>query len=257
MKIMLKQIALESKKLAGTVLVSLVILTVLTCVLTATLYRGYSIYFKLDAWEIGTEYVGLLFPLFVTVPVCWQLYYERRNRFIVYTLPRIGKRRYLRAKWCACALAAFFILLIPYFFSALCALYVASPMELKLPDNGYTHIFQTLYTEAPLLYALFLSLWKSVLGVLMMTFGFVLALYCNNIFIILTAPFVYAILENFAWSILGLPNYRFVTAFEPISLSDRYITIGSFTAGPLLLCGLMGLLVLYYQKIKKRTVYLV
>lgn len=30
-----------------------------------------------------------------------------------------------------------------------------------------------------------------------MTFGFVLALYCKNIFVILTGPFMYSILENF------------------------------------------------------------
>lgn len=245
---------MELKKLSRPVLVALGLLTVLACVLTCTLYREYSIHFALDTWEIGTEFFGLLFPLFVTIPVCWQLYYERRNRFIVYTLPRIGKRRYLGAKWCACALSAFLILFVPYFLSALCALYVNTP-ELRPPYEGYTHIFQQLYAQLPLLYAFLLSLWKGILGVLIMTVGFALALYGNNIFVILTTPFIYAVLENFLWSILGHPYYRFITAFEPTSLADQYINLGSFLVGPLLMCAVIVLLILYYQKIKKRTVY--
>ena len=248
-------LALEGKKLARPVLVTMSILTILTCILSCTLYREYSIYFNIDAWEIGTEYIGFLFPLFVTVPVCWQLYYERRDRFLAYTLPRIGKRRYLGAKWCACALSAFLILFVPCFLSALCALYINAPNELMQIHGGYSHVFQAIYTQMPLLYALLLSLWKGLIGVLAMTFGFVLALYSNNIFVILTGPFIYVVLENFALSILGFPEYRLVTAFEPTSLSTQSINAGSFLVGPLLLCGVMGLIILYYGKVKKRSIY--
>lgn len=251
----MRMFALEGKKIARPVLVTIGILTILTCILTCTLYREYSIHFELDPWEIGTEYMGLLFPLFVTIPVCWQLYYERRNRFLVYTLPRIGKRRYLSAKWCACAMSAFLILFIPYFVSAIFALYVQAPKELAPPYEGYTHIFQTIYEQIPLLYALLLSLWKGLLGVLTMTFGFVLALYGGNIFVILTGPFIYVILENFVWSILGLANFRLVTAFEPTSMSTLVINSGSFIAGPLLMCCVIMLVVFYFKKIRKRPIY--
>ncbi len=252
---MLRNIALEGKKLAGPVLAALGALTVLTCVLSCTLYRSYALYYDIDAWEIGTEFLGLLFPLFVTVPVCWELYYERRDHFLVYTLPRMDKRHYLGAKWCACALAAFMLLFIPYFLSAVFALYVKQPAEVMPPYEGYRHIFHRLYTEIPLLYALLLSLWKGLLGVLTMTFGFVLALYGNNIFVILTGPFIYVILENFIWSVLGLEMYRFVTAFEPTSLAGGTIHAGSFIAGPLFMCGVIALTALYYVKLKKRAVY--
>ena len=252
---MFRNIALESKKLARPVLTALGVLTVLTCVLSCTLYRSYMLYFDIHAWEIGTEYLGLLFPLFVTIPVCWELYYERKGHFLVYTLPRMDKRHYLGAKWCACALAAFMLLFIPYFLSAVFALYVKQPAEILFPEEFHGHIFNYLYTEMPLLYALLLSLWKGFLGVLTMTFGFALALYGNNIFVILTGPFIYVILENFIWSVLGLERYRFVTAFEPSSLADSAIHAGSFVAGPLLMCGVIGLIALYYAKLKKRAVY--
>lgn len=250
---MLQNIKLELKKIAGPVLATLGMLTVLTCVLSCTLYRDYTIYYDIDAWEIGTAFLGLVFPLFVTVPVCWELYYERRNHFLIYTLPRMDKRHYLGSKWCACALAAFLILFVPYFLSAVFALYVKQPAELMPPYDGYQHIFHKLYTEMPLLYALLLSWWKGFLGMLTMTFGFVLALYGKNIFVILTGPFIYVILENFILSVLRLEMYRFVSAFEPTSLGT--INAGSYVAGPLLMCGVIVLISLYYGKLKKRAVY--
>lgn len=245
---------LELKKIRKPVLAAMLGTTVLTCILTCTLYRNYRISFRLAPWEIGTEYLGLLFPLLVTAPVCWQLYYERRDRFIVYTLPRVSKLGYLAVKWFACALSAFLILFIPYFLSALCALYTADPV-LKPPYENYVHVFHSLYAQAPLIYALLLSLWKALLGVLVMTFGFVLALYGKNIFVILTAPFIYSVLENFGWAILGMPTYRLVTAFEPTSLSIDVITGASFVVGPVLLCAVIGVAALYYTKVKHRTVY--
>ena len=245
---------LELKKIRKPVLAAMLGTTVLTCILTCTLYRGYSIYFRLDPWEIGTEYLGLLFPLLVTVPVCWQLYYERRNRFIVYTLPRISKIGYLKAKWLASALSAFLILFMPYFFSGLCTLYAVNP-TMWIPSENYIHVFHNLYTQTPLIYVLLLSLWKSFLGVLVMTFGFVLAMYGKNIFVILTMPFIYTVLENFGWSILGMPQFRFVTAFEPSCLSSHVVTVAYLAVGPLLLCVVIGVVVLYYAKVKHHTVY--
>lgn len=252
---MLRSIWLEFKKTARPVLMTAALLTVLSCVLSCTVYREYAIYFHIDAWEIGMEYMALLFPLFVTIPVCWELYYERRNRFIVYTLPRIGRRRYLSAKWCACAVSSFLILLVPYVVSALCALYISRPERFWTSPAGYRHVFHLLYTQLPLVYALLLSLWKSLLGVLVMTLGFVLALYESNIFVILTAPFLYTVLENFLWSVLGVPCYRLITAFEPSSLSVDAVRPASFGMGPLLLCCVIGLILFYYGALKKRSVY--
>lgn len=234
---MLRLLKLELGKIFKPVITTTAILTVLTCILTCVLQRDYTVYFHIDAWEIGTEYIALLFPLFVTIPVCWQLYYERRDRFIVYTLSRISRQKYLSIKWAACALSGFCILFIPYVMSLLCALYVVTPANVLPPHDKYSHFLLTLYVQFPLIYGLLLSAWKALLGVLTMTFGFVLALFSRNIFVILTAPFVYVILENFILASLSsasldLATYRFVTAFEPTC--RVYINLGSFIVGPVL-----------------------
>lgn len=251
-----RMVLLELKKLSKPVLAALAALTAVTCVLCCTLFRDYTLCYVLDKWEIGTEFIGLLFPLFVTIPVCWQLYYERRDRFIVYTLPRVSKRRYLTAKWIACAIAAFALLFVPYALSGLSALYLAPYMELH-PEwvTPYRHIFQMLYTQYPLVYMLLLSVWKGFLGVLTMTFGFVLALYSANLFVVLTAPFVYMILENFTLGVLGAEAYRFVAAFELGRLDPWNTSPVSFVAGPLLLSVVIGLTALYFKKLRGRAVY--
>ena len=49
--------------------------------------------------------------------------------------------------------------------------------------------------------------------------------------------------------------YRFATAFEPTSIVDQYINFGSFLVGPTLMCLVIGLVILYFKKIKKFSVY--
>ena len=253
---MRRMLLLELKKLSKPILAAMAVLTAVTCVLCCTLFRDYTLRYVLDKWEIGTEFIGLLFPLFVTIPICWQLYYERRDRFIVYTLPRVSKRRYLTVKWLACALSAFALLFVPYVLSGLSALYLAPYSELNPGiSSEYSHVFQSLYTAYPLVYMFLLSLWKGLLGVLTMTFGFVLAMYSSNLFVVLTAPFVYLILENFTLSVLRLEKYRFVTAFEPSTIINTNLTAGSFLVGPLLMCVVIGLTALYFKKLRGRTVY--
>lgn len=247
-------IQLELKKLARLVLAAVFILSITACILCRTLYLEYALHFILDPWEIGMESFALLFPLLVTVPVCWQMYYERRDRFLVYTLPRVSKRRYLMAKWIACALSAFAILFVPYLLSALCVLMPGVEKELFPPYEGYHHVLHHLYTQVPLAYALVMSLWKASLGVLMMSFGFVLALYCKNLFVILTAPFIYYILDNVFWTSLRIPG-AFVFAYESTVLSSDFITPWAFLQGPFQLCVFTGLTALLYAKVMKRTVY--
>ncbi len=65
---MLRLLKLELGKIFKPVITTTAILTVLTCILTCVLQRDYTVYFHIDAWEIGTEYIALLFPLFVTIP---------------------------------------------------------------------------------------------------------------------------------------------------------------------------------------------
>ena len=242
----------EWKKVRVPVLMITLLLTAVSCILTCTLDKSYRLWFRPDSWEIGTAFFSLLFPLFVVIPVCWNLYYERKNNFLLYVLPRVRQRRYLTAKWLVYALSAFSILFIPLMLSAAAALYVNQPVLYE--NESFSHVLMETYTQTPLLYAFLLSMWKGMIGVLVMTLGFVLSMYVKNIFVILTGPFIYLILENFILSILQLPKYRLVTAFEPTSMADDAITAGSMIVGPVLLVIVIIVSALYLTRIKKASV---
>ena len=230
----------EWKKVFLPVLLTTVLLAIVMSVLSCTIYQNYALQYDLEAWEVGTELFSLLYPLFVVVPLCWNLYYERKNNFLLYVMPRVKIKKYLTAKWSAYAVGTLSIIVIPYILSAVFALYVKAPV-VPLVENSFSHIFQNAFTKTPLLYAVALSLWRGVVSLLVMTFGFVLALYCKNIFVILTGPFMYSILENFVLSILRLEKYRLVVSFDPTTVSPQTVSITSFLVGPIVLGIVIGL----------------
>ena len=91
----------EWKKVFLPVLLTTVLLAIAMSVLSCTIYQNYTLHYDLEAWEVGTELFSLLYPLFVVVPLCWNLYYERKNNFLLYVMPRVKIKKYLTAKWIA------------------------------------------------------------------------------------------------------------------------------------------------------------
>lgn len=243
----------EFKKVFLPVLLTTVILTIVMCVLTGALYQNYTLHYDLEAWEVGPGVFSLLYPLFVVIPLCWNLYYERKNNFLLYIAPRVPVKKYLTAKWIAYTVGAFCIMAIPYALTAVYAVYIKSPV-VPPETNTFTHILETVFVEQPLLYAVVLSCWRGVIGILVMTFGFVLAMYCKNIFVILTGPFMYSILENFIMAVLNLESYRLVVAFDPTCISYRAVTLLSFLVGPAVLVCVIGGTALFLGKIRKNAV---
>ena len=87
----------EWKKVFLPVLLTTVLLAIAMSVLSCTIYQNYTLHYDLEAWEVGTELFSLLYPLFVVVPLCWNLYYERKNNFLLYVMPRVKIKKYLTA----------------------------------------------------------------------------------------------------------------------------------------------------------------
>lgn len=100
----------EWKKVFLPVLLTTVLLAIAMSVLSCTIYQNYTLHYDLEAWEVGTELFSLLYPLFVVVPLCWNLYYERKNNFLLYVMPRVKIKKYLTAKWIAYALGTLCII---------------------------------------------------------------------------------------------------------------------------------------------------
>ena len=250
---MLHLIKLEWKKVRMPVILVTIVISFVTCVLSCTMYQNYAIQYNLEVWEIGTEFLTFVFPLVVVLPLCWNIFYERKNNFMLYVLPRVSEKKYLMAKWILYAASAFFILFIPYMVSASISLCINPSLDMTNAAQ-FEHVFIHTFTETPLLYAFLLSCWKGLIGILTMTLGFVIALYVKNIFVVLTGSFIYAILENFILAVLRLEKYRLVTAFEPSIISADAVSPTSFIVGPLLLIAVISLAVIYFKWIKKTAV---
>ena len=180
---MLHLIKIEWKKVCIPVIFMTIAISLATCILSCTMYQNYAIQYNLELWEIGTEFLSFVFPLVVVLPLCWNIFYERKNNFMLYVLPRVSEKKYLMAKWVLYAVNAFFILFIPYISSAIIALCVNPSLEVA-NTSQFEHIFIHAFTETPLLYAFLLSCWKGLIGILTMTLGFVIALYVKNIFLL-------------------------------------------------------------------------
>lgn len=250
---MLHLIKVEWKKVCIPVAATIILISVVACILSCTMYRNYAVQYDLEAWEIGTEFFSFVFPLFVVLPLCWNIYYERKNNFMLYVLSRVSEKKYLMAKWFVYAASAFFILFIPYMVSAIAALYLNPPFDMTVVAP-FEHVFIDGFTKTPLLYAFLLSCWKGLIGILTMSLGFVIALYVKNIFVVLTAAFIYTILENFVLAVFQMEQYRLVTAFEPSTISANAVSLSSFIVGPLLLIIIISLTVIYFKWIKKTTI---
>lgn len=257
---------LEWRKLKWPVLMMLVLATAASMILSSTLYKNYALEYDLEAWEVGVEFIVFIFPLIAVLPVGWLMYYERKDHFLVYTLPRVSKKKYLFAKWIVVAGSAAVTMFIVMFAGVLTALYLkpeivpvlilVDPVTEELISQILAHHFLgELFAYQPLIYGLLFSVWRGLLAALIATFAFVLSLFVENIFIISTGPFIYYILENFILSVLRIPQYRLVTAFDPTSLTLSSINAFSFIVGPVLLMIVMIVLIVYFKKVKKMTVY--
>lgn len=248
---------IEWQKVRFPVIAVTFLLTAVMSVLSSTRHKNYTLNFRLEAWEVGTELFSFIFPLIVVIPLCWNLYYERKTHFLLYVSSRTSIPRYLTAKWCIHAISAFVILCVPYFVSALSALYMSGPInqaELHEESTAFQHVFLNTFIHAPLRYALILSVWRGVIGILVMTLGFVLSLYVDNIFVILTGPFVYTVLENFSFAILRLERYRLAVSFDPTSIAPERFTAQSVIIGPAVLCFAILIVWVVCSKVKKIAV---
>lgn len=262
---MKKMILLEWQKVKWPVLIVLFVATVASMILSSTIYKNHALEYDLQAWEVGMQFINFLFPLIAVLPAGWLMYYERKDNFLIYTLPRASKKKYLLAKWIVLSGSAGLTMFIIMFVGVLTALYlkpgIVPILTMQDPDTGEListilmyHFLPELFANQPVIYGLLLSVWRGILAIIMVTMAFVLSLYVKNIFVILTAPFIYMILENFILSVLGIYQFGITTSFDP---RDQLIDVNEMAVlvGPLIAIIFIILLVLYFKKIKKITVY--
>lgn len=216
---------------------------------------GYMYDYNIEIWEQSGEFFTFLFPLIAVVPTCWLMFYEKKNGFLSYTITRVARKKYIITKWLTVALGGAFIVFLVSFVGLLISLFVIPDVNISNAETARGAFISHYYINSPLLYGFVLSCWRFILAFLIATFAFVISLFIKNLFIILTGPFIYSILENFTLAILNVPQFRLVTSFDPSAISSEILSIGNLFIGPLILIGCIVVLILYFIYIKNTPVY--
>ncbi|KZE64312.1 hypothetical protein AWM68_14585 [Fictibacillus phosphorivorans] len=249
-------IKIEIKKLIYPYLAFLLFALLYSSLIIIPFTTGYQYNYNIEIWEESGELFRMLFPLFAVVPTCWLMYYERKNGFLSYTITRVSKKRYITTKWLVSSIGGALIVFLVSFVGLLITIYYLPEVTPATGNNNALNRYAgDAFVNDPLLYGFLLSLWRGVIGFLVSSFGFALSLYINNIFIVLTGPFVYLILENFVLSVLGFPFFRLVTSFDPNTLDIGAITTERLLVGPILLIILISAYLGYFKKFKNESIY--
>jgi hypothetical protein len=252
---MLQLVKVEIKKLKYPYLISMLIAILYGALMFIPVTSGYEYNYNIEVWEESGELFRMLFPLFAVVPTCWLMYYERKNGYLSYTLTRVSKRNYITIKWLVSSLGGAFIVFLVSFVGIIISLYFLPEIIPSTKNDAINKFAGEYFVNQPLMYGFLLSVWRSVIGFLVSSFGFVLSLYIKNIFIVLTGPFVYSILENFVLSVLGVPFFRLVTSFDPNTLDQGAVTTERLLFGPSILIIFISGFLLYFKTFKKIPVY--
>lgn len=233
--------------------------------MTFARYKTFQIEQQLEVYEVGFEYFTLFYALVCVIPTAWLMYFERKTYFMKYTLPRVRQRTYILIKAFISMLVGFVMIFGISIISLIIALYLVP----EVPGEIYSFDLHTgdpisvseervlgnMFVEQPFLYGFVSSVWKGIIGSLIGLFGFVLSVFSRNLFVILTGPFLYTIIENYSLSVFNLSEYRLVTSFEPATINNENFTLGSIVVGPAILIVVILIYGLYMRMIKKKSVF--
>lgn len=257
---MVNLLKLEWHKIKVIFSITVILGLIYSCVIILPFIKGYSYNHNIEIWQESNQILSLIFPLIATLPASWLMYYERKDKFLAYTLNRTSMKKYLLSKWIISSVfSALLIFLISFIGLIFCMVFTKNIELTGISLQGYDTTLQEFagyyLANNPYLYGFVLSLWRSIIGFIIGTLGFVLSLYIDNLFIIMTGPFVYSIIENYVLSLLGMPYYRLVTAFDPSILDPNVITVPKLLIGPFFLLLFIGIVQLYFSIFKKRNIY--
>lgn len=191
---------------------------------------------NLQLWEVSQDFFNFLFPLFATIPFCTLLFLEVKGGYLTFVHNRIKIKNYLKVKYQAGALLCGLSIFLISFISFIIVVYL---IHIRFPATDaeveMRYFFDGIRLNQPLIYGFLLSMWRGLLGIVYYTLTFHLVFFTSNIFIVSTGGFIYSLIENFIFSILGRPQYSMTSSLIPTRVNPEWTTIPSLLIGPLIL----------------------
>lgn len=219
----------------------------------------YSVFHNIECWSIASQYLGLFYVLLVVGPVCWIIVSERKNNYLIYVLPRVSRKKYITVKWAVSAGMAFLSIFLISFVTLLFVLYVMPDVVPCLPlseDYSLTNYYKGYYlVNTPLLYGFVLSCWRGIMAALYATLGFTLALFVNNLLVVMVTPFILDLLASYVLGTMGYAWMDTMTAFDPTRVRSEVVSKYTFLFAAAIIIAEIIAVVFYYKIIKREKVF--
>lgn len=194
--------------------------------------QSHSIKYPIELWYFAQDWLAMIYPLLCSIPFCWEMFYQRKSGYLQYVANRKSLPKYLLQRYFFSLGQVAALIFSVSFFSTVVALHLISPEHPSAQSFMQYEVLGEMIINSPIQYVLLLSIWRLLPSCLIYTLGYALAIFGKNIFTVLTGPFVYSIVENFAFSAINAPYFSLVTTFFPGRLSADSITPARMLVGP-------------------------
>ncbi len=177
------------------------------------IYNGNSmIYYPIDPYIYGSSPVDFFLPLLLTIPFSFYTYHIVKNGFIDYAGVRISKKKYITYYMLSSLISCFVMVFVANLLAIVFSINIASISQEFSKPSYAGYLLGNLQMNSPLRFGIIWSLYKAFVATLICLFGQIISLYIGNLFLVLLAPFIYSVLENFITGILKIPQFSFMTA---------------------------------------------
>ena len=186
------------------------------------IYNGNSmIYHTIDPYVYASGPVDFFLPLLVTIPFSFYTYHIVKNGFIDYAGVRMEKKKYLTYYILSSLISCFIMVFIVNILGVVFSVNIASLISGDYKPSYSEYWLGNLQMTSPIVFGLIWSLYKAFVATLICLFGQIIAVYVDNLFLVLLAPFIYSVLENFITGVLRIPKFSLTTALMLRRLDER------------------------------------
>lgn len=208
---------------------------------------------NIEIWIDSCNILDFFFPLIVTLPFTWKLYFEKKDQFISYASLRVDKRKYIAYKILAGMITVFVMVFVIYYVGLIIGIRAVKPGAIAQEDILYRYIWGKEQAEEPFVFGFFWCLWKAFIGSVISAFGYAISLLADNLFVITLFPFLYCTIENFVTGTLGIEQYSICTTYILNRLAPKSMQIFHYGAGLISFCVIGGLLIIAWTYRKKQV----
>lgn len=189
--------------------------------------------YPIQPYIFGSEPVDLFFPLFVTIPFTWPIYFLRKDNFLEYASMRIEPRKYLIIQAISSLSLCFVMVLLVNIAGVAFSLNIANINNNVQGSSLDGYIFGEMQMLNPIKFGMLWSFYKAIIGMLICALGLTFAFYIKNLFFVFLAPFAIVFLENFLTGITRLSRFSFTTTFvlnrlDPNVMLAKNLIVGIF-----------------------------